>query len=730
MMNIYSWVPWFQELATTIAKNDNSYLIQNARKVDWQSENAALLNYGDENIDPFSFFYFLAQRNTTNQWEPVFRSIHGVFGLRNDLPSLELDRSFTFPTPTPNTTALFHDCNNFSPDTLWNFFRKAVNDTTSINNQDFQNVLEIPMIGLTKLTQCLFLIRPDFFIPADHTLPQSLKGLQSNLESRKEWSSYLDIIAKLKGIFPGCHLYEISRALYLFHTHISSKEPSYYSVTCSLLNDRGGLWEDFSKNNIIHIHKFKTREKLLEVVKCVLPGDIILARDGISQTRGMAVVEKECKNYSENPQDSVLQVVWINRSSVRTRLCKAAQLDNFRKEGPGIGSYDSFHTLPEFQPTFKFIELNSARDNKGTPPIPNDENPQYDEEERNNMASIPLNLILYGPPGTGKTYSTIRKCTEICEGNVSNNNISDPDPHSLFQKLIEAGRIEFVTFHQSYGYEEFVEGLRPETRLDELGPGDSLFNKSESKAFKTSSNTGFRLNAVDGVLKRIARRSKGDPERHYVLVIDEINRANISKVMGEMVTLLEEDKRMGAQNEISVTLPYSGDSFTLPKNLYVLGTMNTADRSIALLDTALRRRFDFEEMPPKSDLLPQSIEGINLASTLNVINTRLEYLIDRDHLIGHAWFWNCKSQSDIDRVMFSKIIPLIAEYFYDDWNKVRSVLGGGDHFVSRVRLPRPPGMEEDSGEDRYQWVIKKPPYRQAAYSNLIRPITSNNTEDK
>lgn len=391
--------------------------------------------------------------------------------------------------------------------------------------------------------------------------------------------------------------------------------------------------------------------------------------------------------------------------------------------------------------------------------IPPVSNKQTDNNQDTPM-NQPLNQILYGPPGTGKTYATKELAVKIANPGFQVATTLNEAEQRLeisreYQRLFDAGQIVFTTFHQSMSYEDFVEGIKPETLNNDVvynvQPG--LFKlMCEKASIKSNSNfedvlehfkedvmskpatieTGrskfdvfyygsvtFRINphdsayenpnypaSIENLLKYYQTDSlKGiynpsyirgiinhlydkyglvkynnvteSPDKNYVLIIDEINRGNVSAIFGELITLLEADKRIGAPEEISLKLPYSKTDFGVPSNLYIIGTMNTADRSVEALDTALRRRFSFVEVMPNHNILDREVEGFNLKNILKTINNRVEALLDRDHTIGHSYFIKVNDKASLVHAFKNCIIPLLQEYFYGDYEKINLVLGDG-----------------------------------------------------
>lgn len=347
---------------------------------------------------------------------------------------------------------------------------------------------------------------------------------------------------------------------------------------------------------------------------------------------------------------------------------EGAQKIALERIGREVGA-NPFERLGEMKEFVNECEISNVMFNKIMWSINTDEEMEedMDEEEITDMLELktcleierrprinkifPLNYIVYGAPGTGKTYSMIENALAIIDNIALDefraNNTDRKANVNRYKELVKVGQIVFTTFHQNYGYEEFIQGLRPDKNSDTM-----------------------KFETVDGVFKRIADRALNDEEdNNYVIIIDEINRANISKVFGELITLIEEDKRWGELNEMSATLQ-SGDAFAVPNNLYIVGTMNSADKSISLVDVALRRRFDFVEQKPdaslvKSNLLKAVFENIN-ESLVNELEST-------DLLVGHSYFMN-KEEKDLCSILNNNIIPLLYEYFYDNRKKVAKIL--------------------------------------------------------
>lgn len=368
-------------------------------------------------------------------------------------------------------------------------------------------------------------------------------------------------------------------------------------------------------------------------------------------------------NFGDGLVYGPLGIKLDNPGKLTTYIGNCRMIKEYRDKNMTIKNYRILDRLPR-----KYPEMNKT----------NKKDDSSIDDKTNNVRittnNISKNTILYGPPGTGKTYNTVVYAVAIIENkaieDVQDEAASDYKAvKERYEEYKTLGRIEFTTFHQSYGYEEFIEGIKPV-----MGDSDVSYS-IEDGVFKK-----FCLKALD---------SNESNERHnnnYVFIIDEINRGNISKIFGELITLVEETKRIGTEEGLQVSLPYSKQSFGVPNNVYILGTMNTADRSIAIMDTALRRRFAFKEMLPDSDVL-RSDGGViisengnllNVADMLDIINNRIMFLFDREHTIGHAFFMPLKNNPSVKMLasIFERsIIPLLQEYFYEDYEKIQFVLG-------------------------------------------------------
>ncbi len=503
---------------------------------------------------------------------------------------------------------------------------------------------------------------------------------------------------------------------------------------------------------------------ILEVEKPDHPSPMIMLKC-LMDSGGEASCKQLAQKYGGNPTSYVGCSVNLGK-----RAKKYFDLPPCMDDGqeryfpiPFLGKYIiedgkkaySYKIRPELLEALKEIDLSDI-------PL------RYEEEkiEMSTCTDVSLNTILYGPPGTGKTYNTVVYAVAIIE-NRTLQSVREEEYAEIFERYNEykaRGWIEFTTFHQSYGYEEFIEGIKPE--MTESGDVNYSIQPGMFKRFCEQANTGgvdfetawkqllvvakeqkkyiftrrtgstietelredeafvvhwtggetnvlkkdsilsqwktFSYSAredipkggkrwmfdanqavIDELVNKFGMMQTFDAENmtpvNRVFVIDEINRGNISKIFGELITLIEGSKRVGQPEGMKAKLPYSQQQFGVPSNVYIIGTMNTADRSIATIDTALRRRFRFKEMLPDANVLEGIyVEDVSIKELLDKMNKRISVLYDREHTLGHAYFVPLKLSPTIEAlgsIFADSIIPLLQEYFYEDYEKIRMALG-------------------------------------------------------
>ena len=659
MKEVYDWVPWFRELGKKIDEGGEQFLIDKAKSVAWKADNSdpPLLKYGDDNIDPFSFIYTLANLNDNKNWNRIYPAIQDAFGLTTVLP-VDLDDALFFPTPS-SRNLLFHGGQGRSdPALLWRLFRDAVAGFETIKPDDFQQALNLRNVAITKLSQALFLVNPSEFLPFNNQT-NSL-GFFDTKSRGITLEKYASCIDKVRKGFPGCELYEVNLFAYLLHSKssiLNVDADKFFQASTDVNDDGIDRWKEFEANNHVYTGGLDNRIKYpLQEPK---RGDVILVGFGGSEGRGVGVVYRN-DYQGEFDEAHRLHVLWLNKESAAFEGMTG--MDGFSPAGNE--TLQLFRQAKEYVPTFEMLHrlsttTSTKSENTGA-------KPEEDTEKEINHGEFPLNQILYGPPGTGKTWSTTNLSLKII-GKISNDRETNQKRFAdlRFNRKTGTGQIEMITFHQNFAYEDFIEGIRPK-----VGEKGSLSYEMHT-----------------GIFKHIVEVAKARRNERFVVIIDEINRGNIAKIFGELITLIEDSRRLGQKDETCVTLPYSGENFGIPDNLYLIGTMNTADRSIQLLDTALRRRFIFRErMPePEHEYICRDINGIDCSKLLKAMNRRIATLLDREHQIGHTYLLNVDSMEKLSDAMRDRIFPLLQEYFFDDWAKIRAVLGQNG-FVMEKRV--------------------------------------------
>lgn len=857
----FDWAPFYEEFAEKLLeyKDNRESLVSKIKAAFDNVEKLDLPKLDDEgefdDIDPFTVFSLFNRGLTDDNRKDIISQFKTLFDVKAKVPS-----SFDGIPIANAINAAFYDFKSSNRktdaiDNIWKLFEATLNlakddnaETRNTFAKYFDIVINQPRIARAKLTIALYWIAPRIMLNLDNLnvryiysagiLPNALIAKLPEINKQFSSAEYLGIRDEILAYINSeeceyADLMEFSNAAFIYSKE-KPQENDNKNHAAWLLNWNPSKWsweefdEDWEKTRRGNLVKFDWR---CSSSHPAIGDDAFIMKLG-EQPRGIVahakVVSAQYEDVHSDPklaeQGRTAKYIGIEIDRIQNykteeyipqeKLNKLIPNQKWSPQGSGIEIKEP--GASQLKEMWNEITNKNVHESMGKTKMSNKE---FDK-----------NIILYGPPGTGKTYSSAIYAVAICDGK-SMNELGDYDyVMKRYRELKAEGRIAFTTFHQSYGYEEFIEGIKPviddkssdevkyeiesgvfkrfceraktkdikvslssegiegefnskvwhvlldgtgrsalkekcfsegtirigwnwvpETvgneyedlsqdaidmlhffqddmqvgdfvftcrnlkTIDAIGiiTGDYEYDDSEPEFPRKRTvkwlatdldvdipeiNSGKQLNR-DTVFpaKRITGEmlldilqpediSVNTEEENYVFVIDEINRGNISKIFGELITLIETTKRAGKAEAMEAILPYSREPFSVPSNVYILGTMNTADRSIALMDTALRRRFQFDEMMPEPEILENIGANIvkdngttlDVAKMLKVMNERIEYLFDREHTIGHAFFTGLKEEPTIEKLadIFQKsIIPLLQEYFYEDYSKIQLVLG-------------------------------------------------------
>lgn len=819
---MFSWIPMYTELAKKILpyRNRQSELIQLLKELGAEGIPAGSTFDKDDKgtkiplttIDPFTFYTCFNRNLTVENKRKILTHLKAKLQLQSEVPT-DFDG---IPVVQALAAWFFPFKSDRKPDdipSLWTLAESVVaKPPEELDPKLFERCLQILSVGPAKLTMGMFWLNPKHYIACDANNRELFERNGINGEI-KNLSMYLQLIEQVNEKL-GTDYPQISRDAVKSPNKVDKQywAGGFQWGETSKLEEfiQGNFWKlGWDKNE-----QNPAAKKNWDYFQQVKVGDefAIKGLGGRNDLRVHYIGEVTGKT-----EDGVLKLQKLDRPL-------------YKDKGPkGLTGATWFDTLVPI----KSQEIIDAVFHGERPT----NEPAEDSSAIVDIASD-INVILYGPPGTGKTYETIERSVKLIAPDFS----GDHAAHKRkFDDLRREGRVEFITFHQSYSYEDFIEGIRPVVDVSEesgspryecrpgafkrlacnalfdcletaeaakqLVPFDVLWkallsqieSDPEAKYPGLSEKTSYQLTVtpkgnlegvnvisdkrflcsrkileqvfnakrsqdsvtVSDVMEVVARgchsqlvaavfnelrrveksqfagktqlqqhtayseeekaeavqRYLADGEKsgyqlkpesqwnQYVLVIDEINRGNISKILGELITLIEPDKRLRTgdnQNTLVVTLPYSGERFAVPANLHVLATMNTADKSIALVDVALRRRFDFKELAVDLSVCKQ-LTG-SMRSALQELNRRIVLRKDRDHQIGHAYFVSVADDASFNQRFRSQIIPLLQEYFYNDWEGLRYILAENSTaeglFIRKVS-----GSEVKEARTKWQWFF-------------------------
>ena len=720
----YTWIPFYRELAPKLLEYTPAQLIDfltqaNVSGLVDQDEQGNPIPLTD--LDPFSFLSFLNKFGDARRIEMAVR-VKDFFGLQtsaptdyNGVPTAEARSVWWFGYgPKRKATDL---------DDLRLFFRQVV--TNSVTEEHFDRVLAIYKVGKAKITQGMFYVNPERFLPINgQTIPYLQKlGISPHYEN---WGQYQALLSAVRAKV-SLPFWELSRAAYLESSGLTpvSEPETFFSAKTSMTQPLNQILYGPPGTG----KTYATIEKACEIVGFTNP-------DGLSDT---ALRRAQKQFFDEKLRDGRIRFVTVHQAltyedfveGIKPYLQKTGEettvsyqvedgiFKQMAHEAAGFRQAEE-QRRPDSPLHFTKAQFESANFFKMSLG-----NSDLQEDNISYEYCIQQGCIVLDW-GRKVDFSIAQNEAAISELVAKSKIPESYKPYTItaVQRLkfgIKEGDVVFVAKgNQHLRAVGIVRGpyeYRPdsETGYAQFRRVDWLATDLNYPVSQVLKGKLFPKRAIEklkktDILPGLFRTQTAvlHPENsNFVLILDEINRGNVAQLFGELITLLEDDKRAGRPEALSVTLPYSKTAFSVPDNLFLIGTMNTADRSVEALDTALRRRFDFTELPPDYTKLARKVAGISLDLLLQTINRRLETLLDRDHLIGHAYFMPVETDEDLCRVFDRRLVPLLQEYFFNDYRKIGLVLGRGFVTEERAEPVRFAAFDEDLASE----YADRPRYR-------------------